>query len=136
MTPLNKALPLDKSLFYYLATPYSKYPAGQCAAFEDAASVTGELLRRGYTVFSPITHGHPASVQASLDASDHDFWLDLDMRMIDRLDALCVPLMPGWRESLGVSMEISYAKTTGKPVFWLNLRNYRALNREPEGPSQ
>ena len=131
MMPLNRMFELDRSMYYYLATPYSKYPGGRCAAFTDAASLTGELLKRGYYVHSPIVHGHPASVQASLDASDHDFWLDLDMRMIDRLDALCVAMMPSWRESLGVSMEIGYAKTIGKPVFWLDTINLKAMDKEP-----
>ena len=43
----------------YLATPYSKYPAGLQQAFVDAAKLAALLLRSGMNVYSPIAHTHP-----------------------------------------------------------------------------
>ena len=46
-------------MFWYLASPYSKYPEGTQAAFEMACWQAGLLIRAGVPVFSPIAHSHP-----------------------------------------------------------------------------
>src|SRR5436309_1862842 len=64
----------DKATLYYLATPYSKYPRGLTAAFEDAANLAARLLQVGFRVYSPIAHTHPLAVYGKIDPLDHAIW--------------------------------------------------------------
>ena len=105
--------------FYYLASPYSRYPAGLDAAYTDVARLAGRLMALGYHVFSPIAHCHTAGRLEQLPPT-HEFWLALDFKFIDRTDALLVAMLPGWDVSDGVTAEIDYARRTGKPVYFLN----------------
>lgn len=130
MTPGARQRLPDREPFYYLCTPFAAHPLGIHHGFMDAASLLGELLKRGYHVFSPIAHCYPASIQASLPET-HDFWIPLDKKYIDRCDALLVALMPNWSRSKGIGMEIEHAEAAGKPVYYLDLRNFMAFtNRE------
>src|SRR3990167_1959103 len=58
----------------YLATPYTRYPAGIRAAFADAAKLAARLLVTGLKVYSPITHTHPLAIYGHLDPLDHAIW--------------------------------------------------------------
>lgn len=103
---------------YYVATPYSKYPRGNVAAFEDAAAAAGALLKRGLAVYSPIAHTHPIATLGQIDPYDHDIWLTLDRHIMDASAACIVVMMPGWRESFGVKHEIEVFESAGKPVHY------------------
>jgi nucleoside 2-deoxyribosyltransferase len=105
---------------WYLASPYSKFEKGHEEAFKEAAKAAATLLKRGLRVFSPIAHSHPIAVYGDIDKVDHDFWLRLDIAILDECDGLLVVMMPGWKESLGVQAEISHAEKTGKPVSYLS----------------
>ena len=127
MRPMNKSYELDPDLYYYLATTYSSHPNGKQAAFMDAALIAGELVKQGNLVFAPIVHGHPCSVQASIDEDDYEFWMSLDKKYMGRCDALLVAMMPNWQISKGIGIEIAYAKEVDMPVYYLDLRNNRKM---------
>lgn len=104
----------------YLATPYTKYPAGIEAAFRDACALAGKLLRAGVNVYSPIAHTHPIAVHSGIDPLDHKIWLPFDAAIMAKADAICVGLLDGWDVSYGVQHEIQVFKTAGKPRAYLN----------------
>lgn len=102
----------------YLATPYTRYPRGLDAAFEDAAAIAGILIKRGLAVFSPICHSHPIAKYGGIDAVDHELWMRIDREMWDRCDELLVAKMDGWDQSRGVAAEIEYFLKRGAPVTY------------------
>lgn len=111
--------PADFALVY-LATPYSKYPAGIEAAFQDAAAIAGRLVTTGVRVYSPIAHTHPLAIFAGIDPLSHDIWLPFDEAMMCACQALLVAHMDGWDQSRGVAHEIEVFEKAGKPIFDLD----------------
>ena len=61
--------------YYYLATPYSKYPGGPEAAFQMACRQAAILIKAKIPVYCPIAHTHPIAVQNDMDPFDHGIWL-------------------------------------------------------------
>jgi hypothetical protein len=105
--------------FLYLATPYSRYPAGMEQAFQDAAIATAWLLRRGVHAFCPITHSHPIAVYGGLSLTDHAIWLPADRPMMDAARGIVVCQMPTWDQSFGIQHEIEVFQAARKPVEYL-----------------
>lgn len=101
----------------YLATPYTKYPAGIEQAWIDAAKVTGALLLAGVKCYSPIAHTHPIAIHANIDPLNHDIWMPFDQAMMEVCSALIVAQLPGWDKSYGVKFEIDHFERAGKPIF-------------------
>jgi hypothetical protein len=111
---------LRKFDLVYLATPYSKYPAGIEAAFIEACRISGRLVLFGVSVYSPIAHTHPIAIHGGLDPMAHELWLPFDEAIMDKSDALCVAMMDGWKESRGIAYEIAVFRRARKPVFYLD----------------
>lgn len=59
--------PLIGGPYWYVASPYSKYPGGTVAAFTEICEVTGKFMTEGVPVFSPIAHSHPVSIYGGVD---------------------------------------------------------------------
>jgi hypothetical protein len=110
---------LPCSSFWYLASPYSKYPAGTEAAFRDVSRVAAMLVRAGVPVFCPIAHSHLVAVEGGLSLTDHDIWLPADEPFMNAAHGGLAVQMPGWRDSYGVGHEIERFEQAGKPVFCL-----------------
>lgn len=106
----------------YLATPYTNYEGGLDAAFEDAAAITGMLIKQGHAVFSPICHSHPVAKYGDIDAVDHDLWMRIDRVMWDRCDELLVAKLPGWDASRGIAAEVAHFMASGKPISYLDVK--------------
>lgn len=104
----------------YMATVYTKHPAGLERAFVDACELAGELIRKGVNVYSPIAHTHPIAKHANMDPLDHDMWLAFDEAMMDASDALVVMTMPGWQASKGIAHEIRRFQANNKPIYYLD----------------
>lgn len=103
--------------YWYLATPYSRYPHGRRRAFEDACALAGRMVRDGVGVFCPIAHSHPIAVVAHLDPLAHDIWLPADAPLMAAAHGLVIGDMDGWRESTGVQAEIAAFTAADKPIF-------------------
>jgi len=112
--------PISKLGLCYLATPYSKYPAGIEQAFRDAAALTGRLLIEGAKVYSPIAHTHPVAIHGNIDPLNHDIWLPFDAAMMDVAQTLLVAQMDTWEISYGVKHEIDVFRAAGKPIYYLD----------------
>jgi hypothetical protein len=104
----------------YLASPYSKYPAGIDKAFEDISALAGALLVKGYKVYSPIAHTHPIAMYAKLDAYDHTIWLPFDQAIMQACDAMIIAKMETWDKSFGIGEEIKFFRAADKPIYGLN----------------
>lgn len=112
----------DLKGMWYLASPYSKYPKGLDAAFEDVARCAGALLDVGIAVFCPIVHGHHVArhMQPMDCADDHERWMALDRVYLAKCDGLIVAMLDGWEKSKGVQEEIALTRWRKKPVYFLD----------------
>lgn len=110
---------VDGDGFWYVATPYTKYPGGIDAAFEDACRAAAWLIERNVRVYCPIAHTHPISMHGRIDPLNHDIWLPVDRPLMRAARGLIVCMLPTWRESYGISVEIAEFKAQGKPVYYM-----------------
>jgi hypothetical protein len=108
----------------YLATPYSKYHAGQQKAFEDAASLAGRIVNRGVFVFSPIAHGHPM-FQFGEVPNNQVLWGKFNGLFEAACGAILMAQMDGWRQSQGMSDERHKFWKANKPIFFLDPEDLR-----------
>lgn len=110
---------IKNGAYWYVGTPYSKYPAGLEAAFVMACRETARLAMQGVPVYSPIAHSHPISKHLEVSPTDHDFWVTFDKPMVDNAGGLIVVMAEGWNSSRGLLHEISEFQLVGKPVvYW------------------
>jgi hypothetical protein len=105
--------------FWYLATPYSKYPAGIVAAFEEACHVSAWLIRQGVRIYCPIAHTHPIAMQGGIDPHDHAIWLPVDKPFMEAACGLIVTKMSSWQDSYGIQCEIAEMDKQDKPVRYM-----------------
>lgn len=106
------------SSFWYMASPYSKYPMGMDAAFHDACRCAGHFIARGISVYSPIAHTHPIAGVYGINPAAHDIWLPIDEAMMDAAVGLIVAKLPGWAQSSGVWFERERFEAAGKPIVF------------------
>lgn len=102
--------------FWYLATPYSKYPDGPEEAFKEASRQAALLVEARVPVFCPIAHTHPVATYGELSPLDHDIWLPADQPFMDAAIGLIVCKMRGWNESYGITHEIKAFEDMEKPI--------------------
>lgn len=105
--------------FWYLGSPYSKYPGGLPRAHFLACLAAGRLIRAGIPVFSPIAHSHPISNYADIDPFDHDIWLPADAPIMRAARGIIVLKLDGWAASYGLTKEIEHFAEVGKPVVYM-----------------
>ncbi|MEE9598198.1 MAG: DUF1937 family protein [Acidiferrobacterales bacterium] len=108
---------MTREPYWYVATPYSKYPEGVTAAFTEACRATAALLKHGIRVYSPIAHTHPIAIHGGLDVKDLSIWLPADRPLMQAAVGMIVVKMKGWEESTGIAHEIEAFKKAGKPVL-------------------
>lgn len=108
--------------FWYIATPYSKFPGGRELAFEMACEITARLAGHGLRVFSPIAHSHPVSrkMPPSVSNTDHDLWINFDRPMMEAASGLISYEAQSWDVSRGMRAEIDYFIAAGKPIVSWN----------------
>jgi hypothetical protein len=102
--------------FKYLASPYS-HPLATTRElrYRDARQATAWLLRHRIWAYSPIVHTHEMAIAGGMPA-DAAFWQDYNHAMIDQADELLVLTIEGWKESVGVTEEITYASDLNLPI--------------------
>lgn len=106
--------------YWYLATPYSKYPAGIEAAFIVACQQAALLIRNNIPVYSPIAHTHPVAVNGDIDPLDHSVWIPADLPLMHQAKGLIVCKMESWESSKGIGVEIAEFRKAGKPVIFMD----------------
>lgn len=105
--------------FYYLATPYSKYPDGIEAAFVVACEQTAILVNAGVPVFCPIAHTHGVAVHGGIDPMNHDIWIPADRPFMEQAKGLIFCKLPSWEVSFGMNAEREFFEQSGKPIFMM-----------------
>lgn len=109
-------------MIIYLSAPYTDPDR---SVMERRAAIinraTALLLEQGHIVYSPVTHGAAVAPYLSGERS-HIWWMRQCIALLDALATqknfvLWVLPLPGWRNSRGVAMEISWAQASGHP--WL-----------------
>jgi hypothetical protein len=106
--------------FYYLATPYTRYPEGTEAAFLMACQQAALLLRAGIIVYSPIAHMHSVAVHGGLDTSYATPWMDYDAPLMAAAKGIIICRMTGWKASFGVMHEREAFQAAGKPIIYMD----------------
>jgi hypothetical protein len=101
--------------FYYLATPYSKFPGGKEAAFRLACRAAAQCYAEGILVFSPIAHCHPIAMVADL-GTDYRQWQAFAEAMLRASLGMIIVRMEGWDVSDGVEAETNWCVRNNKPI--------------------
>ena len=107
-------------MFWFLATPYSKYPHGLDAAFRLAARQRGLLVRAGIPVFSPIVHSHAVAMECGIDPYDHAIWLPAETPMRRAASGIILLRAESWEISFGMKLEYEEFRAAGKPTIWMD----------------
>jgi hypothetical protein len=105
--------------FVYLASPYSKYPAGIDVAFREVCKAAGWLVKQGISVYCPIAMTHSVAVEADLPKCDHDLWMPCDKPFMEAAFGLIMLMMPSWNKSVGMRMERDCFTDQDKPIWFL-----------------
>lgn len=105
--------------YFYLASPYSKYPHGLGAAHRLACGNAALLVIAGVKVYSPIAHTHPVAIHGGIDPCDHTIWLPADAPFMHHAFGLIVLRAQGWAESRGVTEEIVVFEQARKPIVYM-----------------
>ena len=105
----------------YLATPYSHPdPAVREQRFQVVNRAASSLKRRGFHVFSPISHSHPIALAGGLPL-DWEYWAEDACTMLSACDAVIVLKQDGWPESVGVKAEIEIAEGIGIRIDYIDV---------------
>ena len=116
----------------YLASPYSHRDAAvREQRYHDACLATANLFRIGRNVFSPIVHGHPLVAHGL--PTDWTYWEAFDREHISHSQAVFVLPLKGWRDSIGVTAEVEFAKELGKAVWFVDLAGTPTLAHVAKG---
>lgn len=116
---IDKLLCIGQDEFWYLASPYSKYPDGIEVAFKEVSKGAAWLISKGIYVYCPIAHTHPIAIHGGMNPLDHEIWLPADRPFMNTASGLLVYKMPTWQDSYGVSVEIKVFEEQEKPVEYL-----------------
>jgi hypothetical protein len=113
----------------YIATPYTKFPRGIEAAFEEACRLTAALAKTGIAVYSPIVQGHALAKHGNINPLDQEFWGQFNVPMLYVCRTLIVAHMDGWEQSSGIAEEIKFFEERGRPIFDLDPRTLSMIQR-------
>ena len=103
--------------YWYLSSPYSKYPDGIEAAFQEVCRAAGALIRVGVPVYCPIAHTHPIALHSGTDPMCHKTWLSLDKAFVDTSVGMIICMMPTWESSKGIRQENKWFQEAGKLIM-------------------
>ncbi len=106
--------------YYYVGSPYSRFPGGLDAAFREICLIMGGFVKARKPAYSPIAHTHPIAMASGIDPFDHAIWLPFDKPMMEGAKGLAVVTMTGWQESKGLREEIAYFRRAGKPIHYID----------------
>lgn len=106
--------------YWYLASPYTKWPHGLDDAALTIARLAGELIVLGVPVYSPIAYTHEIARVGQLPMISYDLWMSFAKTMLLQSQGIIIADMIGWGDSVGVTQELKWAAECKKPAFLLN----------------
>lgn len=107
--------------FYYLAHPYSaKTIADRITNYELCCKRSAKLLLKGYNIFSPIVHSHSIEMTCLemltwTEEEKWQFWIALDIAILEHVGFTGVILAPGWESSKGCRREYGWFLSHRQP---------------------
>jgi hypothetical protein len=107
------------TFYWYLATPYSKYPHGLLEAWKLACRNAAVLVKARVPVLSPIAHSHPVAAFGGMDPLDLSVWLEADRPLMEGAGGLIVLKAQSWELSVGIAHEIDVFTKAGKPIVYM-----------------
>jgi hypothetical protein len=122
---VDEARQISSDSFWYIATPYAKYPDGIDAAFQDACKASAWLIKQGVRIYCPIAHTHPIALYGNIDPYSHDIWLPVDRPFMQAACGVIVVRLPTWEISYGIQCEIEEMNKQNKPVRYLWVEDMR-----------
>lgn len=109
-------MPASFRPIFYLAAPYTHpKPTVRQERLILVNSTAARLMEGGYGIVSPLSMGVPISFYNDM-GTGWETWKDVCLRLLECCDALCLLLLPGWRDSVGVMAELRYAEALGLPI--------------------
>lgn len=105
--------------FWYVASPYSRFPGGIEAANAEACRAGGWLINQGVHVFVPIPHSHALALLGGIAVDNHDTWLEQDKAIANHAVGLVIVKLNSWDTSFGVNEERKWFAGWGKPEVLL-----------------
>lgn len=105
--------------FWYLASPYSKYPHGIEEAYRMVCREHARLIMAGVPVFCPIAHTHGPAIHGNIDPLAHEIWIPADKPFMDAACGLIMLTAESWEQSYGMRVERDAFLAAGKPVVWM-----------------
>ncbi len=115
----------------YVASPYSD----DCEAIrvmraELITKIIGLLTEKhGHAFIGPITASHQYAKHMKNKCGKFAKWADIDLSFILKADEVWVVCMDGWFESIGVSAEIAFAHSIGKPIKYIHPETLKTIKR-------
>ena len=99
----------------YVAAPYtSDSAATRSARVREVDRYCARLFRDGgFTVISPLTMGHNWTKAMPELADEYEMWMGWCLSLLSKCREIHVLMLPGWRESVGVTRELEFAKANG-----------------------
>lgn len=111
---------LVKKGIWYLASPYShKSKILMHRRYLQALRCGANLTKLGFTLLEPIAMSHNQAKVADLPTG-YEYWQSRDRQFIEVSAGVLVLNIDGWDSSRGVTDEIHYALSLGKPVYLLD----------------
>ena len=112
----------NPGVYWYLASPYSHPCETVQEAREIAASkVAARLTQGGRNLFCPITQSHRLNQFLEKDEQlKHEECMRVDYSFLSKAEGLFVVMLPGYEHSIGVKLEVDYAREHNMPVIYLN----------------
>lgn len=101
-------------MLWYLAHAYISEPD---VNFRLTNIIAGDLIDRGYFIFSPVSMTHPIDLILKKQEINkpNEFWYEFDFITAKRCDGLI--LSGYWRKSKGCMAELEFFQTQNKPVL-------------------
>ncbi len=108
-------------MLVYIATPYSHSdPDIRLSNFQRANKLAAWAMQKGHCVFSPISHSVPVAEYLPPELLlDFEWWMQMDLPILRKCDALFVYPPDAALTSRGVAREVEEAKALGIPVRYL-----------------
>lgn len=104
----------------YISSPYNhKIPAVRHDRFVLVSRFTVKMMKKGEQVYSPIAYGHQFRDIFPDQESRWVYWKTFDLHMLSHSQEMIVLMLPGWKESIGVSQEIQYAEQNNIPITYM-----------------
>ncbi len=106
--------------FWFLSSPYRRFPRGLEEAARLAAANTGLLMKHGIETFSPIAHSHFIAAVCGIDPTDNVFWCRQNEPYIHKACGLIILKLPTWENSDGIAWERSQFERQKKPEIFMD----------------